>query len=290
MALLWAFFLGNLIFWCGFWLWWHAGRAPAAESSPDLLLRVVLMFFGVFFLLAGVASYLIVIFTRCFTFNFDQPVWDGLKAKLYLANIFVPLLFALGFGLVLSVILSPALGALGLGAAAAGLLPVFAMVALLQTAQIWIQLWAPLGRRAIARRLQAQGIVPAQLQGAILVGISNPLRSSFKKLTMVEEDVGALWIGPDQLVYFGDAERFAISREQLTQIERKADAGSITMLLGITHVVLHVRLADGSERQIRLHPEGLWTMGQIRKAMDGLAGGIAQWHAAAHPAPPPLPP
>jgi hypothetical protein len=287
MALVWAFFIGNLVFWCGFWIWWNRGRSPEVQSAPDLLRGIVMLILGGFFVMAGVASYLIVIFTQCFTFNFQRPMWDGLKARLYLANIIVPLLPALGFGLALSSFLSPALTALGLGSTAANLLPVFAMVALLQTAQIWVQVWAPLERRVISRRLQARDITPDQLRGAVLVGTSNPLRSSFKKLTTVEEDVGALWIGPDRLVYCGDVEQYAITRPQLVQLERKADAGSVSMLVGITHVILHVHLPDGSERQIRLHVEGLWTMGQKRRAMDALADNIARWHARPEPGSPP---
>ena len=37
----------------------------------------------------------------------------------------------------------------------------------------------------------------------------------------------------------------------------------------------------GGERQIRLHIEGLWTLGQSRRAMDELAHSISQWKASA---------
>jgi hypothetical protein len=278
MVLLWAFFLGNLVFWCGFWLWWNRGRMHAAETAPDLVRSIVMLVLGGFFVMAGAASYGVVVWTQCFTFNFRQPVWDALKAKLYLANIFVPLLPALGFGLALSAILSPVLTALGLGPAAAGLLPVFVMVAVLQIAQIWVQIWAPLERRVIQRRLQARDVSVEQLRGAALVGTSNPQRSSFRKLGMIEEDVGALWIGADRLVYCGDVEQYAITRPQLVQLERRADAGNVSMLAGIAHVILHVRLPDGAQRLIRLHVEGAWTMGQKRRAMDALAADIARWH------------
>jgi hypothetical protein len=164
------------------------------------------------------------------------------------------------------------------------------MVAVLQVAQVFILIWAPLESRLIRKRMAALNIRPEQLQYAVLIGISNPLSSSLKKFGAVEEDVGALWINPGPLVYYGDKEQFSIGREQLVQIERKADAGSTTMLMGIAHVILHVRFADGNDRQIRLHTEGLWTMNQKRRAMDELAERIAQWHAAPSPAPPPIPP
>jgi len=41
-----------------------------------------------------------------------------------------------------------------------------------------------------------------------------------------------LWIGPEQLVYYGDSGDFAVTREQLAQIERKADSGGTSMLAG----------------------------------------------------------
>ena len=91
--------------------------------------------------------------------------------------------------------------------------------------------------------------------------------------------MGAMWVGPDQIIYWGDGEQFGLAREQIVEIERKADHRSTTMLAGIAHVILHVRLPDGSVRQIRLHVEGLATMGQKRRTMDALAEAINQWYA-----------
>jgi hypothetical protein len=91
--------------------------------------------------------------------------------------------------------------------------------------------------------------------------------------------MGALWVGPEQLIYWGDGEQFGIRREQIVAIERKADNRSTTMLAGITHVILHVKLPDGSVRKIRLHVEGLVTMGQKRRTMDALAEAINHWHS-----------
>jgi hypothetical protein len=143
---------------------------------------------------------------------------------------------------------------------------------------LWVLLWSPLERHIITQRLKALGIARAQLQNATLVGLSNPMRSSFKKFGAVEEDMGALWVGPEQLIYWGDGEQFGLAREQVVEIGRSADAGSTSVLGGISHVILHVRLADGSIRQIRLHTEGIWTMGGKRRAMDALAEAINNWH------------
>jgi len=55
------------------------------------------------------------------------------------------------------------------------------------------------------------------------------------------------------------------------------------MLGGITHLILHVREANGGERQIRFHMEGQWTMGGKGRAMDALEERIVEWHAGTVP-------
>ena len=65
----------------------------------------------------------------------------------------------------------------------------------------------------------------------------------------------------------------------LLQIERRADNRGQTVLGGIRHVILHIALPGGAERQVRLHVEGLWTLGQKRRVMDRLAEQIETWHA-----------
>jgi len=286
VVLMWTILLGNVLFWCSFWVWHHRGDAPTQTDEPGMgLFRAIgMIVIGGFFLVAGVASYIAVLFSNCLTFGFNQPVWAAFKPKMFLANIVVPLLSALGIGFIVSAFATPILLGLGIAPGIAGLLPVLAMVALLQVTQMWVQIWAPLERRLISKRLKAQGLNDAQLQTAILVGLSDPRRSSFKKFGGIEEDVGALWIAPDQLVYYGDIERFSITRDQLTQIERRSDAGSATILSGLAHVILHVRSVDGSERQIRFHIEGVPTQGAKRKAMDRLADAIVHWHSSATPA------
>jgi hypothetical protein len=116
------------------------------------------------------------------------------------------------------------------------------------------------------------------LKSAFLVGLSNPASGMLKRFGSIEEDVGALWITQDQLVYWGDGERFGISREQLTAIDRQADNRSVSLLAGITHVMLLVKTPTGVDRQIRLHTEGQWTLGQKRQMMDRLSQALFQWH------------
>jgi hypothetical protein len=284
MVLMWFIFLGFTTALITFLLWTHPDRsAPSEESSSDIVHIIVTLVFGGFFLIASLAAYFILIATNCLTFNFQRPVWMDVKVKLYFANIAVLTALGLGIGLPLGALAKPFLTRLRLSGELAFLVPVMAMLVILQILQVFVLKWAPLERRLIAKRLQAQGVTPAQLETAMLVGLSNPLQSSFKKFSSVEEDIGALWIGPDQLVYWGDREQFGISRQQLTQLERRADAGGTTMLAGLTHLILHCQLPDGSERQIRLHTEGHWTMGGKRRAMDELEDRIAQWHGSGVP-------
>jgi len=286
VGLMWLILAGNAVFWCGFWVWHHRSDAPGPADEPRLALfrAIGTLIIGSLFLGAGLLGYIVVLFSNCLTFNFKEPVWKGFKPKLFLANIVVPLLVGLGIGFIISAFATPILLGLGIAPGVAGLLPVLGVVALLQISQMWIQVWAPLERRLIRKRLKAQGLSDAQLQSAVLVGLSDPRRSSFKKFGGIEEDVGALWIAPEQLVYYGDIERFSITRDQLVQMERRSDVGSATILSGLAHIILHVRLAEGSERQIRLHIEGVATLGKKRKVMDELADAISRWHANAAPA------
>lgn len=278
---MWLLMVVAIVFFVVIAFWWShrsvPAEAPAEEPAGMLVHSVFFLFVGGFFLVAGLLSYLAVIFTGCVTFRYDQPVWETVKGKKFIANIVVPVLLALGAGFVLAAFLAPGLRLLGLDAGMATMLPVMLMVVVIQVAQLWVLIWSPLEKRIILKRLAAQGITPAQLQSAALVGLSNPASGMAKRFAAIEEDVGALWIVPDFLMYRGDREQFDLTREQLAQTERKADNRSTSVLGGIAHVILHVKLPDGSLRQIRLHTEGQWTMGGKRQAMDALAEAIAGW-------------
>ena len=234
---------------------------------------------------AGVGAYLVVIFTTCFTFNFSRPAWTDLKGKLFVANIFVPMLLAIGVGLAASGILGPFLAGAGLDGSMATFLPVMAAIVGLQFLQLWVLVWAPVEKRFITKRLLAQGILPEQIASGILTGISNPASGFAKRFGLIEEDMGVLWVSPERLVFCGDGEQFSLTREQVVQIERKADKRSTTMLWGLQHTILHVQVAGDAERQIRLHAEGLWTMGQKRRVMAHVAGLVENWKSSPAPAP-----
>jgi hypothetical protein len=265
-----------------FFLHAHAGATPQDESEAppvsSLFHAVFFLIFGVFILGWGVAIYIVAVSTCCFTFNYSRPVWDTLKTKKYIFNLFTGVALPLGFGFILSAFLAPMLGSLGLPPAQASILPVLGMIVGFQLMQLWLLIWSPMEKKLIIKRCGAMGITAAQLQGAMYVGISNPASGFVKRFGAIEEDVGALWVAPDRLVFRGDVEQFDLTHDQIAQIERRADNRSTTVLAGITHVVLHVRLPDGSIRQMRLHVEGQWTLGQKRRAMDTLAEAIEHWN------------
>lgn len=263
----------------------HAFMAPRAteqtdsESSPGILHLVLYLFLGGFFLVLGVIGYLILIFTGCLTFDYRHPVWKAVKTKQYFANIVVVVALGLGGGFILCAFVSPVLTNLGMDAGMANIVPVMVVLVGFQLMQLWVLIWSPVEKRTIVHRLAAMGISSEQLAGATLVGLSNPASGITKRFAAIEEDMGALWITPQHLMFRGDVEQFDLSREQIVQVERRMDNRSTTALAGIDHAVLHVRLPDGAIRQIRLHVEGLWTMGQKKWAMDSLASAIESWHA-----------
>jgi hypothetical protein len=194
---------------------------------------------------------------------------------------------AMGIGFCLSAVLAPFLSSRGLNTGMSDFLPVLAVIGLLQIGQFLFSIWAPLETRIITARLAARGIDAGQLQTAAFVGLSDPAGGFTRRFGTIEEDIGALWVTPDWISYRGDREQFDITRDRLLELERKADKRSTTMLAGIAHVILHVKLTDGGLRQIRLHTEGHWTMGQKRQAMDSLNEAITHWHD--HCPAPPLP-
>jgi hypothetical protein len=280
VILMWLMMVGMVFFWVVFWMWRNHGRASAPDASePMALVSVVSLIVGGFFLVIGVGLYLAATYSGCFCFSFNRPVWQGVKVRMFLMNIVTTVLVGLGAGFVLQAFLRPVLLMAGLDPGTAAMLPVMAMIVGLQLLQLWVLIWSPMEKRLIVSRLAALGIQRAQLQNAFLVGLSNPASGFRRRFASIEEDMGALWVGPDQLIYWGDGEQFSIRRDQIVEIERRGDNRSTTMLAGIAHVILHVQLPDGTVRQIRLHVEGVPTLGRKRSTMNTLAEAINQWHA-----------
>jgi hypothetical protein len=281
VVLTWVLFLGVTIGAILLVTWRdHESMAPSEPTTEEPAKAMAMAIIGGLFLVGGLAAYFILLATNLFTSNFQRPIWGEAKGKLYVANIVVLTGVALGIGFCFSPFTTPFLARHGVSDRFAFMLPVMAVLVLLQVVRVFVLVWAPVEKRLISKRLQACGITPAQLETALFVGISDPTVSSFKKFAQVEDDLGALWFGPDQLVYCGDKQRFSVLRQQLTQIERRADTGGTTMLGGVTHVILHVLLPDNTERQIRFHTEGHWTMGQKGRAMDDLEQKLVEWQGA----------
>jgi hypothetical protein len=175
-------------------------------------------------------------------------------------------------------LLGPLIEQLGVARQLALLIPFGAFMLALQVATVWVNVWTPVTIRLITRRLLAKGILPQQLELGTPIGISDPTKSDLKKM-ILEDDVGMFWLEAGRLVYFGDQEHFSITPETVAAAERKLQMNSLVALSGAAHLILRVRQPEGHERQIRLHTQTAWTMGQKRAEMDALAARIDAWLA-----------
>jgi hypothetical protein len=217
--------------------------------------------------------------THCFTFDLSRPFFAAFKGKCYVLNIVVTLPLVMAAGLTASGIVTPSLARAGLPFPVASMLPFFLCLLAVQLLLVWVNIWAPVWRAVLLRRLSAMGVGSGELVAATLAGISDPSRSSMKKLTLVEDDVGALWIGPEQLVYRGDRDGFTVSREELLGLERAADAGGIAAYAGAVHPLLRFRTPGGEERTVRLHAWGSWTLGGVARDLDAMCERLEGWRA-----------
>jgi hypothetical protein len=169
-----------------------------------------------------------------------------------------------------------------------GLLPgqaltVVAMGLPFVTAQLvlaWLAIMGPVERLLIARRMEAMGFGPERYPGGVPMGVSDPTKNSMKKFPLVEEDMGMLWFSPTHLSFRGDVTSWDVARDDILDVERKADAGATSSYFGAVHVVLRVRTADGAERRVRLHPEGNWSSTGVARALDALAADLNLWRSA----------
>ncbi len=278
--LAWAIVLGTLAFWVGYAVLQNAAARPAPPLHPRALAAVsaVLVGLGLVGLLAGVGAYALLVLTQALTFDFSRPVWPGAKSRVFVAAMIVPPLVLCSLAAVLTGLLAPALTAGGMSFSTAFFLVFFGAFVILQLALIWVLVWAPVETRLIQRRMEALAIPEEFRKTGALIGLSDPRLSSVGK-GIIEDDIGMLWIGPETLSFRGDREQFDLPRESLAAIERKADGGSTTALSGTAHVVLQVWQPGGMVRPIRLHTEGIWTLGRKRTAMDDLARRLHAWRA-----------
>lgn len=249
------------------------------DAAKSLGLIIILYIFGVLLLIFSAIAYVIFWAMDCFTFNFKAPYFKSFKVKIYLANIFIPIGFLLAISLFISAPTTPVLAQLGLPEPLPFLAPFLTTLVFGQLALSWVDIWTPVERTIVRKRAAAMGIDPIRFNQGRLIGISDPSKSCFKKLTFVEEDVGVLWIEPNQLVYIGDNDRFAFKREDIVSIEKKANPGGMAAYAGAVNPILLCRGADGVERSVRLHAWGNWTLGGLSKSQKLLSIKLESWHA-----------
>ncbi|MCD4846994.1 MAG: hypothetical protein K8R76_02250 [Candidatus Aegiribacteria sp.] len=229
-------------------------------------------------LILAVVGYAAVLLTNCFTFDFSRPFFAGFKKKLYFIHIVVAFGLSLSVGLFVSVPVSPILARLGLPEPLPFIAPLLISLIIVQLILVWVNIWTPLDRIIVRKRAAALEIDTISLEKGIFVGISDPDKSSFKKLTLVEDDVGVLRIEPAQLVYKGDTENFELKRDSILSVECNADAGSMPSYAGAVYPILRYRNTDGSESRIRFHTWGSWTLGGMSKSLKLLSLKLESWY------------
>lgn len=255
-----------------------AGAGTASASMPGVAI-VLFMAMGLFFSFIGVLSYVVVLATNCFTFRYDKHVWlTGFTFRLRLVNIVVPLFLLLGVGSMATVLFGSILALFGVPLKAAILIPFFCVLVPGQFFLAWFNIWAPMEKTLIRKRLSAIGITDEKMNEGIYAGISDPSVSSFKK-GLIEDDIGMIWLEPEALVYQGDAKRLEIRRGQLLQIERVVDKGSMAAYAGAVHVILLWQDESGVQKRTRIHVMNCYTLTGIARALDKIAEDLKRWHS-----------
>jgi hypothetical protein len=258
-------------------------RAPVDGARPlagAITFSVVLAFLSVVALLAGAVLYAVSVATCLFFFDFSRPVWSRFKGRMFIANILVPLPIMIGASGLVAAIGLPFLGAAGVASETALLLLLLAPFILLQFVSIWLSIWTPAVKRLAHSRLRAIGVEPARIGKGILLGISDPAKKSSRKLGWIEDDIGLLWITPNELIYEGDTDAFRVHRDQCLSIERVADAGSVSAYFGNVHIILSFAGEGSTPRRVRLHPESSMTATGTARASDSLAKKLEAWKNA----------
>ena len=260
-------------------VWRFGHERPVAEA---ITFSIVLAILSVVGLVVGAALYAIVLATRLFIFDFSRPVWESFKNRWFAANILLPLPVMFGLSGLIAAIGTPVLVGLGVAHHISFLALVFIPLVLLQLLTTWLRIWLPVESRLARARLRALGVEPARMDQGILLGISDPSRTSLAK-GLIEDDIGMLWIMPDELIYEGDNDEFRVRREQLLSIERMANPGAVSAYFGNVNIILTLACDGAPPRRVRLHPESSITMTGTARASDRLAIELERWKAAGTP-------
>ena len=263
-----------------FFYWLAVSQTPPPDprqTAPETINMVLdFLFLGILSLAAAATAYFITFATQCFTFNYNKPIWKALRVRFYIANIIILVFTVLALGLCSAAVLTPILTAAGLSFAIALGIPFLGMFVISHLVLLYVSIWTPIQKAAVKKRMAAFGISQQNMQWGIHIGISDPAKSSLKKL-IIEEDIGMLWIKPDMIVYRGDADGFIVRRGLLAQIERLTDSNSPAALVGEVNVVIRFRNQDGTERRVRLHPQDCWTLRQAATRSNELADQLTTW-------------
>ena len=133
-------------------LWLRGGPPPAVTPTP--FGSVIFVVMGGILAALGCGVYGTVLGTCCFTFNFHKPFVRRLSRKLWVSNLVVGWLLQFGFALMMA----PTMIAVLWRVVPAQFLTAVALLAPFIVANfvlIWVQIWAPLERTMIVRRLLA---------------------------------------------------------------------------------------------------------------------------------------
>ena len=254
-----------------------ATAARTGSGSMPAVAIVLFMAMGMFFSFIGMISYAAVLATNCFTFKYDRPVWlKGFTLRLRLVNIIVPLFLLLGLGSLATVLFGSVLAIFGVPLKAAILVPFFCVLVPGQFFLAWFNIWAPIEKALIRKRLLAIGIAQERMNEGFFSGISDPSISSFRK-GLIEDDVGMMWLDADAILYRGDARNLEIKRSQLLQIERVVDKGSMAAYAGAVHVILLWQDEKGAQNRTRIHVMNCFTLSGIARSLDKLAADLKSW-------------
>lgn len=260
---------------------------PAGQTSLSCMAVLVLML-SIISLLMAAAGYATVLATSCLTFTFTKPVWNsGLKARLYIANIIVSTLLLLGIGGAAAGVAGPLLGVATGGKLPMNVALMIPFLALFIPGQLlvaWSNIWKPLVCGLIRKRLLSEGLSPDEMESGMYAGISDPSKSSMKKFSLIEDDLGMLWLIDGTIRYKGDSQAFEIDRSQVTAVERTVDKGSIAAYAGAVHIIIRWRDGVGQDRMVRLHLEDYWTLSSLARKLDGLGTALEQWQRGNVPA------
>src|SRR5688572_17104331 len=137
------------------------GPMPATEEFfGGNVLGVFLL--GVFLVVVGACGYLLILATRCFTFDFQKPFMPSLSGKIRTLNLTVIFIIQGGMAFMMAPFAAMVLGKFLPGnivVPASVLLPFF----LSQLFFIWFQAWTPLTLSMIRQRSRVLGITEQQI-------------------------------------------------------------------------------------------------------------------------------